>query len=227
MIASALLLASSTTVAPYPASEMLAAFGDVCVSSASEITTYTESRPTQQAKVWRELALKQGWTEVTEVPAPGITWKENTVARTYYWAQALDYELFIPLAQLGGERITVQNLLRKQVAGREVFISIFAADADNPTLAECRLRDPLGDGVTKQPISRSEVEAWLGQPVERRRGWFGVDEYFWRTNSERKSLRIHFGFDPKPFATRGAKYDPYALYGMTLVRSEYDHIIVV
>ena len=226
MITAALLVATAAAAPPYPVQEILSAFGDVCLDPNSDMADYTGLTPTRKANVWKSLALKKAWTEITAPPEPGATYAENTAARTYYWAKALDYELFVPLAQMGTERITVQTLLKKQVAGRVVYLSIFGAETNNP-IAECRLRDPLGDGVSKPPVTKAAIERWLGLAVKRSSAPYRGTQYSWPAKPFARSIQVHFGFAGKPFATYGAKYDPYALYGMTLVRSDYSNDIII
>ena len=227
MIVAALLAATTAAAPPYPVQDVLAAFGDVCLDPASYVINSTELSPTQKAEAWKSLALKKGWIEVTGPPERIGTWQENAVARVYYWSRALDYELFLPLAQLGTERITVQALYRRQVAGRNVFLSIFGAETSNPTIAECRLRDPLGDGIGKSPVAKADIERWLGQPVKRSSAPYRGTQYSWPAKPLDKAIQYHFGLVGKPVATYGAKYDPYALYGMTLVRSDFSQDIII
>lgn len=226
MIGAALLAATAAAGSPYPVQDILTAFGDVCFDPASDSAKNGYERtPSQRAEAWKALALAKGWEEVGALPSPGQTSDSNAIARTYYWSRALDYELFVPLESTGTGRITVQVLLKKTVAGRQVFLSILGTETDNPTLAECRLRDPLGDGITKQPVAKADVERWLGKTTKRSAGRFGGSQYTWPA-SPYHALQVHFGFKDKPFGISGVKYDPYALYGLTLVRSDYDEIIV-
>lgn len=227
MIGAAFLAATAAAATPYPVQDILTAFGDVCLDPTSYIVNSTELSPTQKAEAWKGLALKHGWTELAGPPERVGTWPENADARVYYWSRALDYELFLPLAQTGTERITAQALYRKRVAGRSVFLSIFSAETSNPTIAECRLRDPLGDGVSKSPIAKADIERWLGQTVKQSGAPYRGTQYSWPWKSPRKAIQYHFGFGAKPFATYGAKYDPYALYGMTLVRSDFSQDIII
>ena len=227
MIVAAFLAATTAAAPPYPVQEVLAAFGDVCLDPKSDWANYTALTPTQKAEAWKELALKKGWTEVAAPPEAAATFQENSAARTYYSARALDYELFLPLMQLGGERITVQALFNRQVAGRNVFISIFGAETSNPTIAECRLHDPLGDGINKRPVAKADIERWLGRTVKRSAAPYRGTQYSWPAKPFGRAIQVHFGFAGKPFATYGAKYDPYALYGMTLVRSDYSNDIII
>jgi hypothetical protein len=215
----AALLAATAAAAPYPVQDILSAFGDVCLDPGSYWEKYTELTPTQKANAWKGLAVKKGWTEVAA--------SDDSAARTYYWAKALDYELFVPLMQYGTGRITVQALFAKRVAGRKVFLSVFGADVDNPTIAECRLRDPLGDGVAKSPVAKADIERWLGHKVKRGSAPYRGTRYSWPGKPSERAIQYHFGFKAKPFATYGAKYDPYSLYGMTLVRSDFSQDIII
>lgn len=211
---------AAAAVPSYPVAEMLAAFGDVCFDSAA-------AKPDEPGNVatWKRLAAAKGWAQVMTRPDPSEgRWRGP--ARTYDWAKALDAELLASFNPGGEALLRDAALFRRQVAGREVFLSVVAIDSENPTLAECRLRDPLGDGIRKSPITRTAIETWLGHSVKPLRGWYRGKEYWWPSGNGRLSVRVHFGFDQRRIGVVGARYDPYALYGLTLVRSDYSQIIV-
>jgi hypothetical protein len=220
---STMLVGSSGAAAasPYPVREALAAFGDVCFD-----TTTARQDDIGNAGKWRDIALQKGWSEIATAPAAGEDFAARLMTRTFYWAKALDYELLTALGQTGSERMGGEFLLTKSIGGRRFYLSIVGMDASNTTLAECRLRDPLGDGIYKSPITRPDVESWLGHAVKASRGWYRGKQYSWSRGNGTNSVRVHFDFDSKPIGKYGAKYDPYALYGMTLVRSDYSEIIV-
>lgn len=219
------LLASSaaTAVQPYPVQDILTAFGEVCF--AEEARSY---EPLKNVPVWKRLAVEKGWDELAEPPPSGRRRGGNTELRAYNWAKALNWDL---LSSMGdGEAVmTSDALYHKQVAGRDIYLSILGIDTGN-TLAECRLRDPLGDGIAKLPIRKAEIEQWIGKPVTSSKGaskgWFGGRVYSWDDKYPLNSVRVHFGFEHKSLGDRNPKYDPYAQYGMTLVRSDYPLIIV-
>lgn len=220
MIGAAVLAAAAVAAAPYPTQDILAAFGAVCFAQVPQ-----SSDAASKFDFWATTAVQRGWVEIESEPPGGGSYQENAGVRTYRWAQAVDYDLFTTLAPLGNERLR-RALYGKVVAGRPVYLSIVAIAQTNPTLDECRLRDPLGDGVLKLPIDRSAVEAWRGHPVKKTGGWYRSTEYFWPDGRYRRAMRVHFGFIGKPLGVYGGKYDPYTFYGMTLVRSEREEIII-
>jgi hypothetical protein len=220
-LAAALALAASqagTAPAGYPVAEMLAAFGSVCFDPA----TLQQDNPENPA-TWKKLAAEQGWAEIGARPDAS----DSRSRRAYDWAKALDSELLASIDPYGPVQLREAALFQRQVAGRAVYLSIAAMDSENPKLAECRLRDPLGDGIRKSPITRAAIEKWLGHSVKPMPAWYRGKQYWWPNGNNRLSVRVHFGFEQRRLGVVGARYDPYALYGLTLVRSDYDEIIVV
>lgn len=227
MIGAALFAATAAAGLPYPAQDVLTAFGEVCLDPAVDsLTNGYQATPTQRAQRWKRIALAKGWELVPDPAARGSLAEKKGALQTYYWARALDHDLFSGLNQPDGW-ISEQALLTRNVGGRPVFLSILGTETDNPELAECRLRDPLGDGVVKSPINRAAIERWLGKPVKQARGMYRGTRYTWPNGPTPRSIEYHFGFAGKPFATYGAKYDPYSLYGLTLVRSDYSLDIII
>lgn len=206
--------------APYPVREMLDAFARTCL-----VAPLASEEPLGAVATWREAARSEGWTEVG-APPPGTSFETRNAYRAYHSILALDYDLFSALLSTGEARME-RALLHKTVAGRRVYLSTLAVDANNPTLVECRLFDPLGDGVAKVPVTRDAIARWTGRPVATTRGPYRSKQYSWESDAGVQAMRVHFGFAGKPFGKYGARYDPYALYGMTLVRSVFQQEIIV
>ena len=217
--ASLLLAAAATTQPAYPVTEMLDAFKEVCFTRSD----YGDID--QQYAAWKRAAEMAGWTEVVH-PTLSSDRAEQRDYRAFYNLKGIDYAFISSmLAAYGSEPASA--IFKKQVAARTVYISMMATDFANPSVSECRLYDPLGDGINSSPVSKDVLEAWSGAEVRRRGGVYGGKVYAWDdTNGVEQTIRVHFGYYYSPIPRWGDNFRPYAINGLTLVVSNYSLIVV-
>lgn len=182
---------------------------------------------------WASEAVANGWTLVAgdtqnlsrrDVSALGRIEALNQLLFGGY-AVANDHAVSVPTELLGGQ------VLRKNVAGRTLYLSIFGADDGVRTVGECRIHDLLGDGVQKNPISSQVVERVFGSRPKVAKGSFGSTAYSWQADQGQFGhLEVHFGFRGwklSSFNQRIENFDPYAPYGLTLVMGFRDETIII
>jgi hypothetical protein len=176
---------------------------------------------------WSAAAQASGWTELSR-PVSSEDRAAERDYRAFYQFKAIDHAFIGSMLEWYGTATEPASaIFKKQVAGRTVYVSVMATDGSNPSLSECRLHDPLGDGINSSPVSKEVLEAWSGSKVQRRKGEYGGKLYAWNDpNGVERNVRVHFGFDWSPVPRWGADFRPYAIYGLTLVVSDYSLIIV-
>ncbi len=95
-------------------------------------------------------------------------------------------------------------------------------------MAECRLYDPLGDGVIRSPITVKDVERWVGRTVKKSKGSARSDQFNWNPQVGKNSfLRVHFGCEGRPFGHCSTTSNPYPSYGMTLATGYDEQEIII
>ena len=141
MIALALLIASaqSAAPAPYPSSEVLAAFGNVCRSLSDLKQTEAE-------------ATSAGWTVVRPDPATPIG-----ELVTFGMTEGSK------MAAAEGGSIAPMRVLRRDVAGEELVAVLSGVRMNGSVVNGCRVYD-VGEA---RRISLAEAEAWVGRPPSR------------------------------------------------------------
>jgi len=217
---SLLLYAAANTGTPYPTGPILQAFGEICLQPVGN------DEGGEKFEAWQRAAEHRGWERVDAPPAsaPG-SFEARQAYLAYHRLYALDYDLFASLLTVDEEMR--RSVLHRRVAGRDVYLSLFTAASteSSNSISECRLHDPLGDGINANPITRAEVQRWLGRSVRQAGGPYRSTEYRWDL---RNSIRVHFGFaGARALGDRGRRFDPYPPYGMTLVRSVSAFTVII
>jgi hypothetical protein len=221
-MSSAFVLAAAAVSQPtYPVSEILDSFKEVCFTRSE----YGDID--KQYAAWKQAAQTAGWAELAR-PTPSTDRAEQRDFRAFYQLKGIDYAFIASMLGWYGEATEPSSaIFKKPVAGRTVYISMMATDGSNPSVSECRLHDPLDDSVISSPVSKEVLEAWSGSKVRRRDGVYGGKLYAWDdANGVERTVRVHFGFDRQPLPQWGGNFRPYAIYGLTLVVSDYSLIIV-
>jgi hypothetical protein len=212
--ASLLLAAAATAQPAYPVAEMLDSFKEVCFTRSE----YGDID--QQYAAWKHAAETAGWTELVH-PTLSSDRAEQRDYYAFYKLKGIDYAFISSMLGAYGSEPT-SAIFKKQVAARIVYISMMATDYANPSVSECRLYDPLGDGVTSSPVSKDVLEAWSGEKVRRRGGVYGGKAYSWGgPRGTEQTIRVHFGYYLTPIPRWGDKFRPYAINGLVLVVSNY------
>lgn len=187
--------------------------------------------PTYTISYWANAASRNGWTEITsknsELSGLDRFAIENIriLNGALFGGKAIGNRSPEPSnAMLGGQ------IYSKSIDGRQLYLSLFGYEDGGLTVAECRAHDFLGDGVSKNPVSKNSVEKIAKGKVRKTKGPFGSTRYNWDpTRSEINQLDVHFGFKGwliSPFCPRVGDFDPYAPYGLTLVAGFHEQIIV-
>jgi hypothetical protein len=198
----------------YPTRAVLEEYGQVCQTGSPELES------PQLLQLWRETALAKGWVRVDHAPPPGTDFKTTAAFRAYHSIFALGYQLLFPQLVAGSSPRMERQVFSKSVHGRNVLLSLLAIGwGEDRVVDECRLFDPLGDGVATNPITRAAVEQWVGRRVRQFRASYHGKNYSWDQPSGLQSVGVHFGSGGKPGPRLGARYDPYALYGLLLRRN--------
>jgi hypothetical protein len=223
-IVGSLFFAAVGAAVPYPTQAVLAGFGSVCLHSAEHTEEYQVT-----LERWQQRAKSDGWMPFEEPPTPDADagYRGNAAYIVFHRLQALDYDLFTSFLMNNEQR--QRAVFLRSIAGRDVYLSLFGTTDGGRTLAECRLHDPLGDGITTNPFTRSEVERWVEQPVRATSSWYESTAFSWRQPKDKlRSIRVHFGLKGvKPLGVSRTRYDPYAQYGVTLVRSDQNNEVII
>ncbi len=211
---------------PYPTQETLKAFGEVCFDPS------LEGQDNDVSRSWKDLAIRKGWKEITNPPAPPAydpkkyTYTAQIPYFIYHSVKALNYELLMPLIEYDNAQVTDEILYSKQVNGGELYLSVFGVVSNNPSLAECRIHDRRSFRLRSNPIRKSEIQTWLGKNVKASRGFFRGTLFSWPVGNRYNSVEIHFNTGAKEMGKINKNYDPYVSAGMTIVRRDYVSIIV-
>lgn len=132
----ALLASLALGSAPYPAEQVLAAFGETCRDLEDLATTEATARAA-------------GWTSITPEPTSPIG-----------QLVALGVSEGRKLAEAEGGSIGPMRVLRRDVAGEELIAVLSGASRDGTTVNGCRVFDV---GETRQ-ITATQAERWTGRP---------------------------------------------------------------
>lgn len=228
-----LLLTAATAQPTYPVEAVLRELQQVCFTDHRylEREGYVGSASVSAAR-WADVARRNGWQSYTNL-TPGNSPKDLIV---FHKITSLNHTLFgglldaymgstVPVGFSGGE------IYKKVVAGRALYLSMFAFEGPAESVGECRIHDPLGDGVSHNPVSRYDVQRITGVRLKKARGPFGSDRYTWTARKgEVAELDVHFGFKGwgiSPFGERRESFDPYAPYGLTLVAGFHEKVIII
>jgi hypothetical protein len=238
-VASLLALAADTPPS-YPANDVLQEFRQICHGSDVEVTTDAPETVSRRVVDWERLADKAGWLPVKladstirdwDLKSPELGKSERRDFLAVNQIYALNHILATGYLNMGRGEIIHGNVYSKKVAGRTVFLSTFGASQSSESLIECRLSDPLGDGIYKSPITKLDVTEVWDTETKVKKGAYGSQEFsFPNIARPARSFRIHIGFNGLPLSSQGrakGKIDPYAIYGMTIVNSEHEVIVVV
>ena len=207
MLASAsLLLAAASTQATYPVRDVLAELQRVCFTDHRYAERPTGIGTTSDAvSFWATAAVNAEWTELSFETAD-LSPRDRAVMEM---TAALNHSLFGSFAEGNrhsgtDNRMAGGQVFKKEVAGRQLYLSLFGADDGSRSVGECRIHDPLGDGIRRNPISAPEGLV--------------------------SQLDVHFGFDGwgiSPFNDKVRNFDPYTPYGLTLVTGFHEQVIVI
>jgi hypothetical protein len=227
------LLASAAPSQPiYPVGAVLSELKEVCFTDRR----YSEERkgnlqPLSDAiGFWFDAAKNRGWQEIS---AGNIS--NSRELKVLHSIQILNSAISGSFVNLWTTQqdspILGGQILQKSVSGRVIYLSIFGVDdGGGQTVGECRIHDPLGDGISKNPFTTTDIEKFAGGKVHRKAGPFSSDRYTWPYKRGSVSqVDIHFGFRGwrlTPFTEKIEQFDPYAPYGLTLVAGFHEHEIV-
>lgn len=234
LITSVLLATAAVSQPAYPTNDVLSELKEVCFTDYRTAKRHGFGGPISDAvEFWLGSAKRQGWVEVTDAE-PAATPRD---AKVLHFMRSLDHALFGGFSQpwssledksvmLGGQ------VFKKSISGRVLYFSVFAAeDGGGQTVGECRIHDPLGDGVSKNPIATRDVQNVVGAKVRKASGPFSSDRYFWPPKRGHISkLDVHFGFKGwrlTPFDRKIVQFDPYVPYGLTLVAGFHEQEIIL
>jgi hypothetical protein len=232
-IVSFLLASAATSPLAYPTTDVLNELKATCFNdyrSAKRQGFIGEVSDT--VEFWLDKARRRGWAEITDM---GETTARDRKVR--HLMKSLDYSLFGSFSEnwstaedkavmLGGQ------VFKKSISGRIVYLSVFGAeDGSGRIVGECRIHDPLGDGVNKNPVNTHDIQDIVGARVRKLSGPFSSNRYRWTPErGQIAQLDVHFGFKGwrlTPFDRKIEQFDPYAPYGLTLVAGFHEQDIII
>lgn len=227
------MLAAAVAAKPaYPATAILRELKAVCQTDFREVRKQGYiGAVSETIDYWKQSAQEHEWQEITAA-SEGLSFGSQIALVRMI---ALNNALFTSLLPYGIGNVPPMlggNIYRKQVAGRDIYLSLFGVEQELGTIVgECRIYDPLGDGVRHDPIGRNDIEAAFGTKIKRQAGPFGSKRYSWaHKTGEISKLDVHFGFkgwEITPFERKVGDFSPYAPYGLTLVAGFHEKTIII
>jgi len=230
---SLLILAAAAAAKPaYPAAAVLQELKAVCQTDFREVRKQGYiGTVSETVDYWKQSAQEHEWQEITPA-SEGLSFRSRIALvrmialNNVLFASLLPYGVTSVPPMLGG------NVYRKQVAGRDIYLSLFGVEQELGTIVgECRIYDPLEDGVRREPIGHGDIAAAFGTKIKKQTGPFGSKRYRWaHKTGEVSKLDVHFGFKGwrmSPFERKTSNFNPYAPYGLTLVAGFHEKTIII